>query len=173
MSQMLPGWCVCVHFLPCRVNAEYKAKLGMCDQPGRLHYALHHLMLRTSIRQLWCCSHQPAYLSVYQYQADLPPNMTITFWTHFSSAECCITTHSPSANLHMGGMCICRYTAGKRKASSHASPAKRMALTQEVPVTCGSSSGVYDIRRGCISLRAAQHGQVCFACLHLVLLHRA
>ncbi|KAL3157100.1 hypothetical protein ABBQ38_001346 [Trebouxia sp. C0009 RCD-2024] len=54
---------------------------------------------------------------------------------------------------------IPRNVAGKRKGHSQAVPAKRMAMTQEVPVTCGCSSGVYDIRRGCISLRAAQHGQ--------------
>lgn len=80
--------------------------------------------------------------------------------------------HPPTLTAYTGRhhtcMCCCRYTAGKRKGSSHASPAKRMALSQEVPVTCGSSSGVYDIRRGCVSLRAAQHGQVCLPlCLFL------
>lgn len=57
----------------------------------------------------------------------------------------------------------CRNKLGKRKGQSHgAGPSKRAAVRQEVRVTCGSSSGVYDITRGCIALRAAQHGQVCF-----------
>ncbi len=58
----------------------------------------------------------------------------------------------------------CRAKLGKRKGQSHgAGPSKRAAVRQEVRVTCGSSSGVYDITRGCIALRAAQHGQVCFS----------
>ena len=49
----------------------------------------------------------------------------------------------------------------KRKGYSlEAASSKRAAVSQEVRVTCGSSSGVYDIRRGCIALRAAQNGQV-------------
>lgn len=63
-------------------------------------------------------------------------------------------------DVRLVGVCAFRNVAGKRKGHSQAVPAKRMAMTQEVPVTCGCSSGVYDIRRGCISLRAAQHGQV-------------
>ena len=60
-------------------------------------------------------------------------------------------------------MLCCRAKLGKRKGQSHgAGPSKRAAVRQEVRVTCGSSSGVYDITRGCIALRAAQHGQVCF-----------
>ena len=87
------------------------------------------------------------------------------------SAQCCIILHLLIGRRHTC-MCCRRYTAGKRKGSSHVSPAKRMALSQEVPVTCGSSSGVYDIRRGCVSLRAAQHGQVCLPlCLFFILLH--
>ncbi|KAL0032345.1 hypothetical protein WJX79_006173 [Trebouxia sp. C0005] len=54
-----------------------------------------------------------------------------------------------------------RNKLGKRKGQSHgAGPSKRAAVRQEVRVTCGSSSGVYDITRGCIALRAAQHGQI-------------
>ncbi|KAL0034314.1 hypothetical protein WJX77_008756 [Trebouxia sp. C0004] len=54
-----------------------------------------------------------------------------------------------------------RNNLGKRKGHSHgAAPAKRAAVRQEVRVTCGSSSGMYDITRGCIALRAAQHGQI-------------
>ncbi len=63
----------------------------------------------------------------------------------------------------IGPVLCCRNKLGKRKGHSHgAAPSKRAAVRQEVRVTCGSSSGVYDITRGCIALRAAQHGQVCF-----------
>ncbi|KAL0049880.1 hypothetical protein WJX82_011620 [Trebouxia sp. C0006] len=56
-----------------------------------------------------------------------------------------------------------RAKLGKRKGKSHgAGPSKRAAVRQEVRVTCGSSSGVYDITRGCIALRAAQHGQIVY-----------
>ncbi len=64
----------------------------------------------------------------------------------------------------IGPVLCCRNKLGKRKGQSHgAGPSKRAAVRQEVRVTCGSSSGVYDITRGCIALRAAQHGQVCFS----------
>ena len=109
----------------------------------------------------------------YHMKSDFVPKMTLTCTLHVLSQtgqRLVLRDLTLEHGQHSSGTCCCRYTAGKRKGPYHASPAKRMALTQEVPVTCGSSSGVYDIRRGCISLRAAQHGQVCLPlCLNFLL----